>query len=159
MSTNKVTVKIYGQEYTLAGDKSNEEIEEIASYVDGKMRELGALPIMGGANSLAVLTAVVLTEEVFEKKNEIESLKLLNEQLEKDAQYYLQMWEDSKKSFAKYKDGILSLQSKKQEENKRVKELEEKVNEYETNYFDLQMENIKLKDRLNKLQQNNNTII
>ena len=35
----KVKVRIYGQDYTIAGDREEETIKEIAAYVDEKMRE------------------------------------------------------------------------------------------------------------------------
>ena len=39
METNKVNVKIYGQEYVIAGDKPKEEIIQVAAHVDMKMQE------------------------------------------------------------------------------------------------------------------------
>ena len=41
METNKVNVKIYGQEYVIAGDKPREEIIQVAAHVDMKMQEIG----------------------------------------------------------------------------------------------------------------------
>ena len=40
MEDNKVKVRIYGQEYTISGERDEETIIEIADYVDGKMREI-----------------------------------------------------------------------------------------------------------------------
>ncbi|HHX13512.1 MAG TPA: cell division protein ZapA, partial [Clostridiales bacterium] len=37
--SNRVTVRIYGQEYTLTGDLARDQIVRIAAYVDGKMVE------------------------------------------------------------------------------------------------------------------------
>ena len=34
---SKVTVKIYGQDYTILGEKTEDEIVRIAEYVDNKM--------------------------------------------------------------------------------------------------------------------------
>ena len=35
--SDKVDVKIYGQTYTITGDKTQKEIEKIAGYVDDRM--------------------------------------------------------------------------------------------------------------------------
>ena len=40
MADNKVKVKIYGQEYTISGERDEQTIIEIAEYVDTKMREI-----------------------------------------------------------------------------------------------------------------------
>ena len=40
MEDNKVKVRIYGQEYTISGERDEETIIEIAGYVDNKMREI-----------------------------------------------------------------------------------------------------------------------
>ena len=45
METNKVNVKIYGQEYVIAGDKPREEIIQVAAHVDMKMQEIGEAAI------------------------------------------------------------------------------------------------------------------
>ncbi len=50
METNKVNVKIYGQEYVIAGDKPKEEIIQVAAHVDMKMQEIGE-----AAKSLGVI--------------------------------------------------------------------------------------------------------
>ena len=34
MEDNKVTVRIYGQEYTISGERDPETIQEIAAYVE-----------------------------------------------------------------------------------------------------------------------------
>ena len=40
MENNKVKVKIYGQEYVIAGEKTREEIIQVAAHVDMKMQEV-----------------------------------------------------------------------------------------------------------------------
>ena len=45
--SNKVTVKIYGQEYTIAGSNSSDQIVIVANHVDSMMNELAK-----GASSL-----------------------------------------------------------------------------------------------------------
>ena len=175
METNKVNVKIYGQEYVIAGDKPREEIIQVAAHVDMKMQEIGEAAKSLGASpsNIAVLSAVNIASEYFEVLEEIEELKRLNLQLEKDAQHYVQLWDESKKNYMDYKeetqaivvqrDDLLNEIRQKEAEavnNARqqaqssmeevVREVEDKCKELENSFFDLQMENLQLKKELEK---------
>ena len=115
---------------------------------------------------------------------EIEELKRMNIQLEKDAQHYVQLWDESKKNYMDYKeetqaivlqkDELLNQIKQKEAENQQlremvenakvqaqnsmdevVKEVEEKCRELENSFFDLQMENLQLKKELEKYKNNN----
>ena len=86
MENNRVKVKIYGQEYVIAGEMSREDIIKVAAYVDNKMMEItdaakavGAVP-----SNIAVLSAVNITSEHFKMMEEMEDLRRMNIQLEKD---------------------------------------------------------------------------
>ena len=68
---NKVKVRIYGQDYTISGERDEKTIQEIAAYVDGKMREIGRYFASGAQGSLAVLAAVNVADEFFEQKEEV----------------------------------------------------------------------------------------
>ena len=106
MENNKVKVKIYGQEYVIAGDKSREEIIQVAAHVDTKMQEITEAAKSAGATSsnIAVLAAVNIASEYFQMLDEMEELKRMNIQLEKDAQHYVQLWDESKKNYMDYKE-------------------------------------------------------
>ncbi len=151
---SKVTVKIYGQEYTIAGDKTEEEIQRIAEYVDNKMRLISRVAGEAGQGSIGILTAINIAEEYFDALNQIEQLRISKTQMENDSKYYLKMWEDAKKNFAQYKENLSQMQNQKQEHEERFKELQAKCTEYENSFFDLQMENIQLKSELEKMKSN-----
>ena len=53
MENNKVKVRIYGQEYTIAGEKEEETIRKVAGHVNDKMRELGRGFSSNGQGTLA----------------------------------------------------------------------------------------------------------
>ena len=53
----RVKVRIYGQDYTIAGDRDEETIKAIAACVDEKMREVGRNYASNAQGSLAVLAA------------------------------------------------------------------------------------------------------
>lgn len=196
---NRVTVKIYGQEYTIAGDKSREHIIKVADYVDMKMHEIAKVVSGVSMSSLAVLSAVNVADDYFTAIEKLSSLKLQNEQLEKDSKHYVQLWDEAKKSFLQYKEDAqvsieqkeeiqrmfnekiveldrantslkhleakyaallqeneeLSNKLKAQQEDRRLdssalEELEAKCKDMENSFFDLQMENIRLKSDLDK---------
>ena len=99
----KVTVKIYGQEYTIAGGESGDYVETIARHVDKLMTELAAaLPSMP-VSSLAVLAAVNVTDDLYSARSRISELDNIIKDLRKDAEHYIQLWEDAKQSFKQYK--------------------------------------------------------
>ncbi|WP_419824655.1 cell division protein ZapA [Anoxybacterium hadale] len=196
---NKVTVKIYGQEYTIAGNTPREHIMRVADYVNTKMHEISRALPAGSISSLAVLSAVNVADDYFTAVERLSGLKLQNEQLEKDSKHYVQLWDEAKKSFLQYKEDAqasieqreelqrlfnektvdldrmtttyrqleekytallskneeLSSRLKTQQEDKAVessamKELEAKCKDMENSFFDIQMENIRLKGELER---------
>ena len=178
METNKVKVKIYGQEYTIAGDMSKEEIIQVAAHVDMKMQEITEAAKAAGAvpGNVAILSAINIASEYFKVLDDMEEIKRLNIQLEKDAQHYVQLWDEAKKSYADYKEETLTMQQQKEDlqEVLRLKdsvesakqqaqsgmeevvtEIESKCRELENSFFDLQMENLQLKKELEKYKNNN----
>ena len=177
MESNKVSVKIYGQEYVISGSKSREQIIKVAAYVDSRMHEIASAVPSCSVSDLAVLSAVNIADEKVECSDEIEELKKLNVQLEKDAQHYVQLWDEAKKTSIQYKDEKQDIVSqiddlKEQLEEKRqelealrqaeeetiaklkeecqdvLAEAEAQCKELENSFFDLQMENLQLKKEL-----------
>ncbi len=186
MENNKVKVKIYGQEYVIAGEKSKEEIIQVAAHVDMKMQEVTEAAKAAGVvpSNIAVLSAVNIASEYFQVLEEMEELKRMNIQLEKDAQHYVQLWDESKKNYMDYKEETQAIVLQKDElmnqlrqkeadiqklmqaaesaktqaqsnMDQVVKEIEGKCKELENSFFDLQMENLQLKKELEKYKSNN----
>lgn len=174
---SKVSVKIYGQEYVISGEKPREQIVKVAAYVDGRMHEIATAAPSCSVSDLAVLSAVNIADESFDSRDEVEELKKLNVQLEKDAQHYVQLWDEAKKNFIQYKDetqGVVQERdllrkqlTEKEEEIRNIKtagqaaadkiqesaeaeiaEAQAKCKELENSFFDLQMENLQLKKEL-----------
>lgn len=180
MDANKVSVKIYGQEYVIAGEKSREHIIKVADYVDSKMQEIGR-NMTAPVSSLAVLTAVNAADDYFSLFEENSELKKTNSQLEKDTQHYIQLWEEAKKNFLQYKeDSRMAVQQKEDmqkamaQKDKEIEELKlaakeleakileasnsktevenNKIKELESTCFDLEMENVQMKAELERLK-------
>ena len=185
MESNKVKVKIYGQEYVIAGEKTKEEIIQVAAHVDMKMQEVTEAAKAAGVvpSNIAVLSAVNIASEYFQVLEEMEELKRMNMQLEKDAQHYVQLWDESKKNYMDYKEETQAIVLQKDEllnqlrqkdadiqnlmqaaetaktqaqssMDEVVKEIEGKCKELENSFFDLQMENLQLKKELEKYKNN-----
>lgn len=177
MESNKVSVKIYGQEYVISGEKSREHIVKVAAYVDNRMHEIANAAPSCSVTDLAVLSSVNIADETFEYKDEAEELKKLNVQLEKDAQHYVQLWDEAKKTSLQYKDEKQDVTSQidalkaqledkkaemakmrqaeedtiaklKEECQKVLADAEAQCKELENSFFDLQMENLQLKKEL-----------
>ncbi len=199
--SSRVTVRIYGQEYTIAGGSTGEQILLVANHVDKMMQELAEGAPTLPASSLAVLTAVNIANDYFDERERSEELESTISDLKKDANHYIQMWEDAKASFKQYKEdaqnSIEQLQElqriynmknvelnkanealedmkerceelkadlaeakeqlarseeSKSAESAGAKELRDKYKELESSFFDIQMENLQLKNDLDELK-------
>lgn len=151
MENNKVKIRIYGQEYTIVGERSQDEIIKAAQYVDERMQFIGRNSNLGSTTSLAVLSAVNIADEIFSIKEELEQLRTLNAQLEADAKKYVDLWDDAKKNVIQYRNEIEDLR-KKASDDPQLREIQRRYKELESSFFDLQMENVQLKSRLDKTE-------
>lgn len=185
MDKSVVGVKIYGQEYTVSGDKSREYIIKVADYVDQNMREIAAAAAGFPVSSLAVLASVNIADQYFETAARLSVQEEKCAQQEKDIEHYIKLWEEAKRNFVQFKEEAGKLLEQKDElkqaadardkENAELKaqlegleermrsEFEDKivtadqrVKEAESNFFDLQMENIRLKSELERFKRTQN---
>jgi cell division protein ZapA len=88
---NRVRVVIAGEEYTIKGDASEEAINRISEYVNGKIAEVHAGMTSKERYKSVVLAAVNIAEELFESR------KTLAEHSEKLDQFLFKAKELSKK--------------------------------------------------------------
>lgn len=65
MSTEHLTVKIYGENYPLRTAEPVARLEELARYVDARMREVAASGKVVATSKIAVLAALHITDELF----------------------------------------------------------------------------------------------
>lgn len=149
---DRTKVQIFGQTYSISGDKTQEEIERIAQYVDERMNTNAKLVGRNAVGNIAVITSLNIAERYFDGKDEIERLKAANEQLEKDTAHYINLWEDAKKNYKQLREEMDKNKKTEQKEKDKLKEFKDRCSEFENQIFDLQMENIQLKSRLEKSQ-------
>ncbi|WP_027398715.1 cell division protein ZapA [Anaerovorax odorimutans] len=155
MENNKVSVKIYGHEYTIAGNKTRDHIIKVADFVDRKMHEIAKALPTGSTADLAVLSAVNIADDYYTSIDTVNELKSQNEQLEKDSRHYVQLWEEAKKSFLQYKeDAQVTIEQKEALQklfNEKIIEIDQlnlKHKEIEDKYNALLNKNEDLADRM-----------
>lgn len=70
-SSTRAAVEVFGRRYELRSTQSSEYLEELAGYVDRRMRELAEVSPHVDTAKLAVLTALNIADELFrEQKTE-----------------------------------------------------------------------------------------
>jgi cell division protein ZapA len=75
-------VEIYGRNYTILGDASEEYTMQLASYVDKKMEEIVHQTSTISTLNLAILVALNIADELFQLRDQIKSNdNLLEEKL------------------------------------------------------------------------------
>lgn len=65
MNTGHLTVKIYGENYPLRTTEPAARLEELARYVDARMREVAASGKVVATSKIAVLAALHIADELF----------------------------------------------------------------------------------------------
>jgi cell division protein ZapA len=70
-----VTVQIAGQRFALRGDEDERAMRDMAGYVDSRMKELQKQSRTADTQSLAVLAALQITEELFKERRALAELK------------------------------------------------------------------------------------
>ena len=69
---NAIRVNIFGTDYPIKGDADPAYVEEIAQYVDAKMREVSKHLTLPSTAKVAILTAMNITDELFRERAERE---------------------------------------------------------------------------------------
>ena len=71
MSSSK-KIQIYGKTYSLKSSSSEMDAEEVADYVDSRMRELATALSKTSTLDLAILAALNIAQELLELKGQTE---------------------------------------------------------------------------------------
>lgn len=74
MPNNQLRVNIFGAEYVLKATENQDEIKEIAEYVDQKMKEIDRTQAIGSNLKIAILAALNIAEELFQNQKYNERL-------------------------------------------------------------------------------------
>ena len=155
MDKNRADVVICGSNYVLSSEKSEERIKEIAKYVDEELRATSKALNVNPNYRAAVLTALNITERLMDNTDMILKLQTENYQLDNDVKHYIQLWEQTKKQVTDLKEKMSTEVDRQSQNNEDQKKLQEKLVEMENAYFDLQMENVNLKNELKSIKRMN----
>ena len=79
MSSSK-KIQIYGKTYSLKSSSSEVDAEEVAGYVDSRMRELATARSKTSTLDLAILSALNIAQELLELKGQAEAKGELEEE-------------------------------------------------------------------------------
>lgn len=156
---SKVSVRIYGQEYIIAGETQKEHIIKIANYVDEKMTDLGQKLRNGSTTSIAVLSAVNIADEYFKMYMKLNEARRENEKIAIDTKHYQKLWDESKNSFIQYKqdsqkylDQLQEKQDELQTKNDELNRLNQQFNQIREYNDQLEKINIELKTKIDELE-------
>ena len=155
MDKNRADVVICETKYVLSSEKSEERIKEIAKYVDEELRATSKALNVNPNYRAAVLTALNITEKLMDNTDMILKLQTENYQLDNDVKHYIQLWEQTKKQVTDLKEKMSTEVDRQAQNNEDQKKLQEKLVEMENAYFDLQMENVNLKNELKSIKRMN----
>jgi len=144
---NGVAVKIYGQEYSISGDMPREEIMRLADLVDQRMKEVGDY-YKGPSSSVAVLAAMNLASDIIGAEDKSRMVNDLNDKLAQAASYN----DVLRKRIEELTVQLETSKSVPEESQKLIHELESKCRDIESSFFDIQMENIHLKNEIESLK-------
>ncbi len=67
-------VNIFGGEYSIRGEADPEYIRKVATYVDGKMREIDGELRVPSVSKVAILASLNIADELFKEKREKEQV-------------------------------------------------------------------------------------
>ena len=155
MDKNRADVVICGSNYVLSSEKSEERIKEIAKFVDEDLRRTSNALNSNPNYKSAVLTALNITEQLMDTTDMMLKLQTENIQLDNDVKHYIALWEQSKKQVTDLKEKMSTEVDRQSQSVEDYKKLQEKLVEMENAYFDLQMENVNLKNELKSLKRMN----
>jgi len=110
---NKVTVTIYGQEYTFTSTKSKDRMIAIAAHVDEVLSGLVEQGADGSVARLSMLAAINIAEQLFEGRDVMGISEREKAELKKEISHFQQLWEEAKRSHLQYKDDAKELHDQK----------------------------------------------
>lgn len=72
--TQVVEVKIYNQTYYIRGEGDLEYIQQLAAYVDQRMREVSAGTMTADSLRVAILAALNIADELYKMRRKIDQI-------------------------------------------------------------------------------------
>ena len=76
MTEQSIRVEIYNQTYSIRSDGDNQYIQDLAEYVDSKMREISSGTMTVDSLKVAILAALHIADEYYQLRSEQAQLDL-----------------------------------------------------------------------------------
>ena len=95
MATVRATVEIFGQRLGLRADGDSARLQEIARFVDSRMREVADRSSSVDTVKIAVLTALNIADELFQERETDQDVR--QKRLEKQAERLVMKVEEAMK--------------------------------------------------------------
>ncbi len=152
MDKNRADVIICGNSYVLSSEKSVERIKDIAKFVDDEMRRTSRAINANPNYKTAVLTSLNIAEKLMDNTDMMLKLQTENHQLDSDVKHYIALWEQAKKQINDLKSQMTTEVDKQAQSTEEYRMLQDKLAEMESAYFDLQMENVNLKNEIKSMK-------
>ncbi|MCG8484795.1 MAG: cell division protein ZapA [Clostridia bacterium] len=150
---NKVSVRIYGQEYKISGNAPKEYILQLASYVDSKIIEIANNMKQYTTPMVTVLAAVNIADEFFKARREAKDAVSKTERYALEVKHKDRYLNELKASYLQFKQ---EAEKELQQMQEIKQELSEKSKGFESLNTDLdsfKKENTALKNELEALKQ------
>ncbi len=165
----KMSVNIFGSDYVMIGEKSEEYIQELASKVDNIMREISKSNFRYNPTMIAILASLNLADVLYKSQEELfdisekyeliqaEMLQPLEEldnlKLELDAikEQYDLLFKDSNKTqmeLGKSSRELASVKEQVKELNYELDVSKENMTDLQNKFFECQIELLKAKKEL-----------
>lgn len=131
-SKNKTEILIFGSRYIVSGNEPEEYIQDVASYLDDKMKEISDINKTLSGNMVTVLAAINVVDEYLKCKNKLErEIENRKEFMRNTGTDQKDIERDLKKEVNKLKLSLAQLQIVK---SKEIDELKEEHNVQELSY-------------------------
>jgi cell division protein ZapA len=75
IAENKVTVKIFGEEYPITGGGDPKHIARVAEFVDAMMKEVARVSRSKARDKVAILTALTIASELLDMRDQLRHLE------------------------------------------------------------------------------------
>lgn len=153
MAKNKVYVKINGSEYTMIGEEPEDYLFLISRYLDKKIKETLAANPKHSNTSAAVLTALTITDELYQVRKENEELKTIVREPEDKLTSVSNECEEVKAAYISVCNEFESFKQQNETDKEDIDELKKVYNELYENYIKKNEEYETLLNETNQLQE------
>ena len=152
---NKIKVNIAGSVYTIIGEKSKDEVEAIANFVDEEIKKITSQNYLLNSTMAATLVALNVSSDNFDLRKEINLLSEDSEFPIKKQEEFLKNNQKIEKENEELKETINELNDKNNILTKTISSVEKRYENLEKfsydNFYELKQKNEKIIELQNEI--------